>query len=86
MDLENNQVLITITSEKDMHIAGPAVLEYYSVWNTMMMLAKQEERKRIISLISNQEDTFMHIADLAVLIASIDKTEEPDGDDQVQEV
>lgn len=86
MDLENNQVLITITSDKDMHIAGPAVLEYYSVWNTMMLLAKQEERKRIISLISNQEDTFIHIADLAVLIASIDKTEEPDGDDQVQEV
>ena len=86
MDLENNQVMITITSEKDMHIAGPAVLEYYSVWNTMMLLAKQEERKRIISLISNQEDTFIHIADLAVLIASIDKTEEPDGDDQVQEV
>lgn len=86
MDLENNQVMITITSDKDMHIAGPAVLEYYSVWNTMMMLAKQEERKRIISLISNQEDTFIHIADLAVLIASIDKTEEPDGDDQVQEV
>jgi len=86
MDLENNQVMITITSDKDMHIAGPAVLEYYSVWNTMMLLAKQEERKRIISLISNQEDTFIHIADLAVLIASIDKTEEPDGDDQVQEV
>ena len=86
MDLENNQVMITITSEKDMHIAGPAVLEYYSVWNTMMLLAKQEERERIISLISNQEDTFIHIADLAVLIASIDKTEEPDGDDQVQEV
>ena len=86
MDLENNQVMITITSDKDMHIAGPAVLEYYSVWNTMMLLAKQEERKRIISLISNQEDTFIHIADLAVLIASIDKTEDPDGDDQVQEV
>jgi hypothetical protein len=85
MDLENNQVLITITSEKDMHIAGPAILEYYSVWNTMMLLAKQEERERIISLISNQEDTFLHVADLIVMIASTD-TEEPDGDDQVQEV
>jgi hypothetical protein len=85
MDLENNQVLITITSEKDMHIAGPAILEYYSVWNTMMLLAKQEERERIINLISSQEDTFLHVADLIVMIASID-TEEPDGDDQVQEV
>jgi hypothetical protein len=85
MDLENNQVLITITSEKDMHIAGPAILEYYSVWNTMMLLAKQEERERIIHLISSQEDTFLHVADLIVMIASID-TEEPDGDDQVQEV
>jgi len=85
MDLENNQVLITITSEKDMHIAGPAILEYYSVWNTMMLLAKQEERERIINLISSQEDTFLHVADLIVMIASTD-TEEPDGDDQVQEV
>ena len=85
MDLENNQVLITITSEKDMHIAGPAILEYYSVWNTMMLLAKQEERERIINLISSEEDTFLHVADLIVMIASID-TEEPDGDDQVQEV
>ena len=85
MDLENNQVLITITSEKDMHIAGPAILEYYSVWNTMMLLAKQEERERIINLISSQEDTFLHVADLIVMIASID-TEETDGDDQVQEV
>ena len=85
MDLENNQVLITITSEKDMHIAGPAILEYYSVWNTMMLLAKQEERERIIHLISSQEDTFLHVADLIVMIASTD-TEEPDGDDQVQEV
>jgi len=85
MDLENNQVLITITSEKDMHIAGPAILEYYSVWNTMILLAKQEERERIINLISSQEDTFLHVADLIVMIASID-TEEPDGDDQVQEV
>jgi len=85
MDLENNQVLITITSEKDMHIAGPAILEYYAVWNTMMLLAKQEERERVISLISSQEDTFLHVADLIVMIASID-TEEPDGDDQVQEV
>lgn len=85
MDLENNQVMITITSEKDMHIAGPAILEYYSVWNTMMLLAKQEERERIINLISSQEDTFLHVADLIVMIASID-TEEPDGDDQVQEV
>ena len=85
MDLENNQVLITITSEKDMHIAGPAILEYYSVWNTMMLLAKQEERERIINLISSQKDTFLHVADLIVMIASID-TEEPDGDDQVQEV
>ena len=85
MGLENNQVLITITSEKDMHIAGPAILEYYSVWNTMMLLAKQEERERIINLISSQEDTFLHVADLIVMIASID-TEEPDGDDQVQEV
>ena len=85
MDLENNQVLITITSEKDMHTAGPAILEYYSVWNTMMLLAKQKERERIINLISSQEDTFLRVADLIVMIASID-TEEPDGDDQVQEV
>ena len=51
----------------------------------MMLLAKQEERERIINLISSQEDTFLHVADLIVMIASID-TEEPDGDDQVQEV